>query len=58
MAKSEKLMTLMESINKRYGTRSIRLATEGLQKQWTMKREMKSPYYTICWAELPAAKTQ
>ncbi|WP_280524208.1 DUF4113 domain-containing protein [Legionella beliardensis] len=51
-------MTLMESINKRYGTRSIRLATEGLQKQWTMKREMKSPYYTICWAELPAAKTQ
>ncbi|STX55745.1 UmuC [Legionella beliardensis] len=57
LVKSEKLMTLIESINKRYGARSIRLAAEGFQKQWTMKREMKSPCYTTCWTELPVAKT-
>ncbi|MGQ3890201.1 DUF4113 domain-containing protein [Legionella sp. CNM-1927-20] len=58
IAKSEKVMLLMESINKRYGTRTIRLAAEGFQKKWTMKREMKSPCYTTCWSELPYAKTK
>nr|WP_278043885.1 DUF4113 domain-containing protein [Legionella beliardensis] len=56
LVKSEKLMTLIESIHKRYGARSIRLAAEGFQKQWTMKREMKSPCYTTRWTELPVAK--
>ncbi|WP_131784036.1 Y-family DNA polymerase [Legionella gresilensis] len=56
IAKSEKVMSLMESINKRYGTRTIRLAAEGFQKEWAMKREMKSPCYTTCWSELPFAR--
>ncbi|STX81688.1 UmuC [Legionella busanensis] len=58
IAKSEKIMTLIESINKKYGTRTIRLAAEGFQKKWSMKREMKSPCYTTSWAELPWAQVK
>ena len=28
---------------------------EGVHKEWTMKREKKSPAYTTRWTELPVA---
>lgn len=39
---SEKIMAAMEGINRKYGQRTIRLASEGLRKQWPMKRQLKS----------------
>lgn len=52
---SEKVMTTMEGINRKYGQRTIRLASEGFRKQWSMKRQLKSPHYTTRWSDLPIA---
>ncbi|WP_207385222.1 DUF4113 domain-containing protein, partial [Legionella beliardensis] len=58
LAKSEKVMSVIELINEKYGNRAIRLAAEGFQKNWAMKQEMKSPGYTTCWSELPYAQVK
>ncbi|KTC64538.1 UmuC (plasmid) [Legionella adelaidensis] len=49
----DKLMALIDGINKKYGPRTLRLAAEGLNKEWSMKRQLKSPNYTTQWTELP-----
>ncbi|WP_419419223.1 Y-family DNA polymerase [Legionella sp. D16C41] len=56
ITKTEKLMAIIENINEKYGDRTIRLAAEGFQKNWTMKSGMKSPCYTTCWSELATVK--
>ncbi|KTC86334.1 Y-family DNA polymerase [Legionella brunensis] len=50
---TEKVMSLINEINQKYGPRTIRLAAEGFQKSWSMKRQLKSPHYTSRWSELP-----
>lgn len=50
--KSEKLMMTMDSINKKMGKESIKLASEGFKRPWKMKQENKSPSYTTKWDEL------
>jgi len=54
---SEQLMSLIENINDRFGRSTVRLASEGYAKPWTMKRTMKSPSYTTNWYELPIVRT-
>lgn len=49
---NEKLMHAVDSINHQFGSSTIFLASEGLQKNWEMKSELKSPRYTTCWEEL------
>ncbi len=41
-----------DSINRRMGKESIKLASEGFNKPWKMKQENKSPCYTTNWREL------
>ena len=53
--KSSQLMTTMDNINKKYHRGSIRLASEGVNKTWVMRRGKKSPNYTTDWNELPVA---
>ncbi|RUQ85120.1 Y-family DNA polymerase [Legionella septentrionalis] len=53
LLQTETLMNLMDTINEKYGSRTIRLAAEGFKKQWSMRRELKSPNYTTQWLELP-----
>ena len=48
-----KLMAAMDQINGIWGRGSLRSAAEGIQKDWKMKREKKSPGYTTCWDQLP-----
>ena len=55
---SNKLMNAIESINSKYGRDTICLASEGLQKMWKMRSEMKSPAYTTRWGELPLVKVE
>lgn len=50
--KSVKLMRVLDSINKRMGKKSIKLASEGFKRPWKMKQENKSPCYTTKWDEL------
>lgn len=48
-----KLMETMDAINSRWGRGSMRVAAEGVQKSWQMKRERMSPGYTTDWNGLP-----
>lgn len=52
---SEKVMAVFDKINKKYGSRTLRLAAEGFEKTWGMKKNLRSPHYTTCWADLPRA---
>jgi DNA polymerase V len=48
-----RLMQAMDRINATFGRGTLHSAAEGLRKEWTMKREMKTPAYTTRWDELP-----
>jgi DNA polymerase V len=50
------LMTAMDRVNEAYGKRSVQLAGAGLKRDWTMKRQMKSPAYTTRWSDVPVAR--
>ncbi len=45
-------MNTMDGINERYGSSTIRLASEGIEKTWSMKRANVSPSYTTKFDEL------
>lgn len=53
--KANSLMSTIDAINQKYAKGTIKLAAEGVHKQWAMKRELKSPNYTGSWNELPLA---
>jgi DNA polymerase V len=52
---SEKLMSVLDQINKRYGRNTISVYSTGKKKSWTMRRENMSPSYTTNWQDLPVA---
>jgi len=52
-ARSEKLMGALDDINRRYGRGVLRLAAEGVEKTWQMRRGNLSPGYTTSWDGLP-----
>ena len=43
------LMAVMDAINSRYGSHTIKLAAEGCNKPWKMRSDMLSPCYTTRW---------
>jgi len=47
--KTSKLMLTLDSINKKLGKESIKLASEGFTRPWKMKQQSKSPNYTTSW---------
>ena len=51
-----KLMCVMDSINRRMGKGSMTIAASGTQQRWAMRRDAKSPNYTTDWDELPVAE--
>lgn len=51
--KSLKLMATMDALNARLGRGTLRLAAEGVEQHWKMKRGRMSPCYTTRWADLP-----
>ena len=54
--KSDLVMGVIDSINKKYGKGTVLTAAEGVEKRWAMKREFKSPAYTTNWKELPRVR--
>jgi DNA polymerase V len=50
---TEQLMSVFDSINKKFGRHTVRLAAEGHVKPWAMRIQMRSPSYTTEWSELP-----
>ncbi len=55
-ARSERLMSVLDGINGRYGRGSLRLAAEGVDRSWRMRRGNLSPGYTTDWAGLPVVR--
>ncbi len=53
---SGRLMHALDRINARWGRGTLRLAAEGVDYDWQMKRGHLSPGYTTEWAGLPVAK--
>ncbi len=60
----EDLMEAVDQINRKHGKEAIGLAAAGLpegkrhlEREWTMKRQKRSPRYTTRWDELPVAHT-
>jgi DNA polymerase V len=54
--KSDNLMRVMDTINRRIGQGSLTIAASGINQRWSMRRERKSPNYTTAWNELPVAE--
>ena len=55
-ARAAKLMGALDDINQRYGRGTLRLATEGLDRPWQMRRGNLSPAYTTAWEGLPVVR--
>lgn len=53
---SQTMMHTMDKINKRYGQGVMFLGRQGIQRQWSMSREMKSPAYTTRIGDVPIVK--
>ncbi len=53
---NSRLMQVMDRINGIWGRGTLRSAAEGIEKEWRMKRERKSPGYTTRWGELPLVR--
>lgn len=53
-ARNENLMSTLDAINQRYGRGALRLAAEGVEKSWQMRRGNLSPRYTTEWTEVAA----
>ena len=49
---NSQLMAVMDRINAIWGRGTLRSASEGVQKSWTMKQERMSPCYTTSWDHL------
>jgi len=52
----ERLMSVIDSLNKRYGSGTIRFASEGIRQDWKMRTDRRSPRYTTRWDELLVVK--
>lgn len=55
-SRSEKLMGVLDGINQRYGRGALRIAAEGVEKTWQMRRGNLSPSYTTDWSGLAVVK--
>lgn len=52
-ARSERLMSVLDGVNQKWGRGTVRLLSEGIDKNWGMRRGNLSPAYTTSWDELP-----
>ena len=55
-ARSDRLMAVLDGINQRYGRGSLRLAAEGVDRAWRMRRGNLSPGYTTDWSGLAVVR--
>jgi DNA polymerase V len=50
------LMQVMDRVNRQWGRGTLKLAAEGVQQGWRMRRQRMSPAYTTNWNELPQVR--
>lgn len=49
------LMRTLDTLNRRHGHGTVRLAAEALSDGWQMRQDKRSPCYTTRWDQLPLA---
>lgn len=49
-------METVDYINRKYHRSTIHLASEGVERNWSMRRSFKSQNYTGDWKELPVVR--
>jgi DNA polymerase V len=52
-SRSVALMDTIDMLNAKYGKKTIKFASEGINQHWKMKQNYKTPAYTTKWGELP-----
>lgn len=57
-ARSQQLMGVLDGINGKYGRGTMRLAAEGVEKVWQMRRSNLSPRYTTEWGSLAVVQAR
>ena len=55
-ADNQKLMSLLDGVNQKWGRKTLFLAAEGSVQSWSVKSVRRSARYTTCWNELPIIK--
>ncbi len=53
---AEDINTVVDTVNKKWGTHSLHFAAEGVYQYWASKHELRSPRYTTEWSELRHVK--
>jgi DNA polymerase V len=51
-----RLMVAVDSLNWRFGAGTVHWAAEGVQQEWRMRSEWRSPRFTTRWDELLVAR--
>ncbi|MFL7013680.1 Y-family DNA polymerase [Enterovibrio norvegicus] len=51
------LMSILDSLNEKYGRDTLFCASQGIKPRWAMRREMLSPAYISDWRDIPIIKT-
>jgi DNA polymerase V len=55
-AADDRLMALLDRVNRRFGRDSLVFGSEGLDGRWTMRQHLLSPGYTSSWTDLPRVR--
>ncbi len=53
---NSKLFRLVDTLNAKFGSRTVTTLAEGITQPWKMKRELVTPRYTTAWDELLKVK--
>ena len=48
----QNMMKVMDNVNEKYGRDTLRYASTGIKRSWTMNRKMLSPAYTTSWKQI------
>ncbi len=57
-AEKKTLMRAVDRINRKWGNETVRCASSGVERKWSMRRAFSSGNFTTDWDELPVVKAK
>ncbi len=55
-ARGDALMSVVDRLNRDMGRDTIAFASQGIERPWKLRADLRSPRYTTRWDELPTAR--